>query len=719
MTATWDILFTHEFGKQFRRVPNTRTGKLEELFGRLSRDPFDRVPQAKRLRAKSRLFRARIGDFRLIYRVSKELKRVILLRIAPRGSVYDSMPTDMVDGEPIELLVPPPGASESPDTPVHEPDTDLSERFQPDSPPEGKTSDQAEPTLDEHELFLLGIPRELWSTILELRDESDFASAGLPDAVRERIEDYLTAPGAGQIGKLYRLAPQQGLADIRSAPLSEFLLELDPDQKAVVDRPLNRGPYLIRGAPGTGKTLVALNRLHRIWRERASEDLFDQGGEPWFGFVTFNRSLVQANEKLFERMLGGEPEPSVRFGTFDQMVNGMLTNHSNRAGDSSTELRIVQSDELERLLASVLKSYREQNPHDAVAGKLIEQHAVGFFEDEFEQVIRGNGIGTLEEYLSLSRVGCGVRLGRKQRESIWSMYGLWNSLLDEKGLWTWDGKRLHLLRLLESGEKAVRKANAIVADEVQDLTPVAIRILVRIVKDVRFLTLSADAGQSIYHRAPSWKEITPELRFTGGNSFILRRSWRMTKEIDRAVAPLRAADGEGDEMKGAVPVVSGPLPAWHVRPEWMHREMCCKFIKYCTDEREINPGQIAIICRYNTQVKSTCKHLLEKGIQAALVDRDTPLDAHADCVRVMTVHAAKGIEFPFVIVPFVSEGVYPSRRAMRQSLTPEEVDETLMRERKLLYVALSRASRFLFLISDPKAPSPFVADLQDEHWNTQ
>lgn len=715
MDATWDVLFTHEFGKQFGKVPNTRTSKLEELFDRLSGDPFGQITQAKRLRSKSRLFRIRIGDWRLVYRVSKEFKRVILLRIAPRGSVYGPMPSDVLDGEPISSLPREPSAPASPDTTVQEPAASRPEQRQPDIPAEGEFVDHSGPALDEHELFLLGIPRRFWPAILELQDESDIASAGLPDAVRERIEDYVTAPGAGQIGKLYRLAPQQGLASIRSAPLSEFLLELDPDQKAVVGRPLDRGPYLIRGAPGTGKTLVALSRLHRIWRERASEELFDQGGEPWFGFVTFNRSLVQANEKLFERMLGGQSAPLIRFRTFDQVVSKMLTKHSNDSGQSSANPRIVQSRELEELLESALASYQKQNPDDSVARKLIAEHAVGFFEDEFEQVIRGNGIGGLDEYLSLARVGCGVRLGRRQRESVWAMFDHWNALLEEKELWTWEGKRLQLLRLLESGEMKIRKANAIVADEVQDLTPVAIRILVRIVKDVRFLTLSADAGQSIYHRAPSWKEITPELRFTAGNSFILRRSWRMTKQIDHAVAPLRSADE--DDMKGAVPVVSGPPPAWRVRPESTHLELCRRFIKRCVEEREVNPGQIAVICRYHNQVRSVLDHLGEYGIRAALVDREAPLDAHDDCVRVMTVHAAKGIEFPFVIVPFVSDGVYPSRRAMKQSLTSDEVEETLARERKLLYVALSRASRFLFLISDTKSPSPFVADLQEEHWD--
>lgn len=714
MDATWEVLFTPEFGKQFSRIPENRVRKLEKLFGRLRDDPFDQIPQAKRLKSKSRLFSFRIGDFRLIYRIYKRARQVLLVRVAPRGSVYETLPPGPKEGQPIELLFPP--QQEPRSQPGLEKETET-----PSAPTrEGHSRDDAEettaPLLDEHELFLLGIPPNLWPSILALTDESNLANADLPAPVTERIEDYLTAPGKGQIGKLYRLSPQQGLRDIRKAPLSEFLLELDPDQKKVVERPLDRGPYLIRGAPGTGKTFVALHRLYRVWSERSTEDLFDQGARPWFLFVTYNRSLMNANQRLFERMVEHSDVSRVRFATFDQIVHRMLQRNENLfSAKRKANLRIPESDELETLILDTLSNYKKEIHTDATGRKLIDEHGAGFFHDEFEQVLNGNGVSELEEYLALSRTGCGVRLGKRQRESIWGMFRHWQKRLEDEGLQTWEGKRLHLLRLLESGDIEILKANAIVADEVQDLTPTAIRLMIRIVRDVRFLTLSADSGQSIYHRAPNWRDI-PELNFSG-KTLSLRRSWRMTREIDQAIAPLRVEDTDDAEMQAAIPVLSGPPPAWKVRPRSQHLELCRVFIEHYTGKHGVNPGQIAIICRYRKQVDDVLAHLNQSNLSAALVDRDTPLDAHSDSVRVMTVNAAKGIEFPFVIVPFVADGVYPSRRAKQQSRTEDELQEALQREQKILYVALSRASRFLYVLSDPEYPSPFLDFFDERYWD--
>ena len=61
-------------------------------------------------------------------------------------------------------------------------------------------------------------------------------------------------------------------------------------------------------------------------------------------------------------------------------------------------------------------------------------------------------------------------------------------------------------------------------------------------------------------------------------------------------------------------------------------------------------------------------------------------------VRMMTVHAAKGLEFDHVFVCGLEEGVFPSMRTM-------EDEEALEEERRLMYVALTRARKTLLLCS--------------------
>lgn len=66
-------------------------------------------------------------------------------------------------------------------------------------------------------------------------------------------------------------------------------------------------------------------------------------------------------------------------------------------------------------------------------------------------------------------------------------------------------------------------------------------------------------------------------------------------------------------------------------------------------------------------------------------------DTDRNVVRVMTIHTAKGLEFPVVFVPGMVEGQFPSKR-LRNS---EELEE----ERRLFYVAITRAMSELYISS--------------------
>ena len=66
------------------------------------------------------------------------------------------------------------------------------------------------------------------------------------------------------------------------------------------------------------------------------------------------------------------------------------------------------------------------------------------------------------------------------------------------------------------------------------------------------------------------------------------------------------------------------------------------------------------------------------------------LDRDADCVVMMTIHSAKGLEFPNVFLVGAEEGIFPGLKAIGE---PEEMEE----ERRLCYVAITRAMRKLYI----------------------
>ncbi len=82
---------------------------------------------------------------------------------------------------------------------------------------------------------------------------------------------------------------------------------------------------------------------------------------------------------------------------------------------------------------------------------------------------------------------------------------------------------------------------------------------------------------------------------------------------------------------------------------------------------------------------------LEKFLEsAALASDQDELKEHKNQVRLMTVHAAKGLEFPCVFIIGLEEGLFPYERE-------DDTKDSLEEERRLMYVALTRAKQKLYL----------------------
>jgi DNA helicase-2/ATP-dependent DNA helicase PcrA len=100
-----------------------------------------------------------------------------------------------------------------------------------------------------------------------------------------------------------------------------------------------------------------------------------------------------------------------------------------------------------------------------------------------------------------------------------------------------------------------------------------------------------------------------------------------------------------------------------------------------------------------------------------LTDADNEKEGDSDVVKLMTIHAAKGLEFPCVFVAGLEEGLFPNAMAIN---TREELEE----ERRLFYVAITRAkarlwltyagSRYRFGNLVQNEPSRFLAELPEK-----
>jgi ATP-dependent DNA helicase Rep len=114
------------------------------------------------------------------------------------------------------------------------------------------------------------------------------------------------------------------------------------------------------------------------------------------------------------------------------------------------------------------------------------------------------------------------------------------------------------------------------------------------------------------------------------------------------------------------------------------------------------------------------KNLIEQAQTIALLSRLDSKDAEADSVRLTTIHASKGLEFPHVFIAGCEEGLLPHTgdAVDAEDEGPQRVEE----ERRLMYVAVTRAQRSLTIswcrqrrrakAVVSRLPSRFIAEMK-------
>jgi DNA helicase-2/ATP-dependent DNA helicase PcrA len=103
---------------------------------------------------------------------------------------------------------------------------------------------------------------------------------------------------------------------------------------------------------------------------------------------------------------------------------------------------------------------------------------------------------------------------------------------------------------------------------------------------------------------------------------------------------------------------------------------------------------------------------------AALESGEGQADAWEDCVQLMTMHSAKGLEFPLVFICGMEDGLFPHQRSIAD---PNGLEE----ERRLCYVGITRAKQTLFIthaeqrrmhgMDSFSQPSRFINEIPAEH----
>jgi DNA helicase-2/ATP-dependent DNA helicase PcrA len=207
----------------------------------------------------------------------------------------------------------------------------------------------------------------------------------------------------------------------------------------------------------------------------------------------------------------------------------------------------------------------------------------------------------------------------------------------------------------------------------------------------------------------------------------LETSYRLTEEVLASAVAVASDPGplRATHSGPKVEVVASPSPKSEAEQIVVRLERIIGGSSYFAvdsgrgNEAEaagVGFGDVAVLCRTRAQWREILQALDRSGIPCHSVGEDEPHDPRSQKVAVMTMHAAKGREFEVVFVTGVEQGLVPLERQGVVS-DPNE-------ERRLLYVAMTRARRLLVLSYAgrrtlwgerlPGAPSPFLGDIPDD-----
>ena len=545
-------------------------------------------------------------------------------------------------------------------------------------------------------LTSLGVPIDWLPTLRLIRDEDHLLTVceKLPQDVSERLlnlgaGEFVTPPrplaperpvteASGIESRFYVVEDEEGLAAALRAPMDRWIAFLHPSQREFVTANF-RGPSKVSGSAGTGKTVVAMHRARHLAKQ--GEDVL------LTSFVTTLCDNIRHNLGKFCR---AEELERITVSTVHKQALTIV--QAAQPGITPAEFSLV---------SQYLKDFRER-------------HDPGFDDDfvrvEWEEVVRAQGIDSWAAYRKARRTGRGQGLGVAERKRLWRVFGAVLERLQEVGRLDWPGVSKRAAQLIENGD-VPSPYTAVIVDEVQDLTPPDLRFLKGLcAARPENLMVCGDAGQRIYSGGFSLKALGIDVR---GRARILRINYRTTEQIRKAADQVLGPNA--DDMDGGVEsrattrsLLRGPVPRLSGYASRNEEDSAAVVLIKAWLDSGLQPEAIGVFARTRYRIGHLAAALREADIPCELLgDRG---ESATNAVSLGTMHRAKGLEFKTVLALGCGDSLLPNRHVLRRAKNPADLERATNMEKRLLYVAMTRARDELKITWTGK-PSSFLAEL--------
>lgn len=499
------------------------------------------------------------------------------------------------------------------------------------------------------------------------------------------------------------------------------VLRLSPAQSDILDRISLRKDFLVKGAAGTGKSLVLMKALEKA--VRASREELGLGGEATVRLLTYTKSLVAWNA----------------------WISGLLNLD-------------LGTDTVSTVDKFLLERFRLRWPDKGIVYKLTDAMLEAFPETaggldraslalEAENFLWANMIGE-EEYVTglVPRSLMKKPLRAEARAEVWAAVTAARAAISDMKVIP---RNLAACMLTEAGTpRAGSQVDWTFVDEAQDL-PASVLAAIRL-HTRNACVLAGDSDQSIYVPGFSWKRAGIDV---SGRSRALTLNFRNTEPIHAFAEAFRARRLKGQTGKPGTETENGAdLTARATDPSGSHDESAresarddqsarvlgsldssapeayrpgppvslirpgagsgaaagetaldsvASQVAMLTGSIGYDPENICVIALKNDFLETVQEALSERlGIRARKIAETSFRFEESGVLRLSTMHSSKGLDFPAVIL------------VLDHTPRAESWDEATAERmfRNLVYVAATRAMELLTVIIPADASDPVILD---------
>lgn len=550
---------------------------------------------------------------------------------------------------------------------------------------------------NDRELLSLGVPEDLLPRIRTVKSESDLDTVQ-PSLPVEAYEGLFLVAAGDTVDQVLRAREtrvdrevdttdfsrsletpesqarfvvvdgEDELTAIMNAPLAQWRVFLHPTQRTLAtgDR---SGPVRVLGGAGTGKTVLAMHRAKWLGENRTPE------GKKVL-FTTFTRNLAFDIEENLTSFCSAATMNMIEIKNLDAWVYGFLRS-------MKYEHTIVYNRNEDASRGAWQRALALKDPRLALSER--------FYEEELDQVVLAQGVTSKDAYRSARRTGRRVVLTRSKRDAIWPVFEEYRAQLASRKLKEVDDAYRDAAELVsQRAAKGDCSYSAIVVDETQDFGPQALRLLRAMISpQPNDLFFVGDGHQRIYNRnRAAMGRCGIAIR---GRSRKLYLNYRTTEEIRRrAVALLEGCEiddlDEGQDENRRYKSLSHGEPPIIVSEQTAEAALSSAVNLVRKWQAARSQHTTTCVVAPTLALRDSAEGMFRKAdIQTHVIDANKKDAAEPNVVRFSTMHRAKGLEFDQVLVLAPERYLGP----------PDETAD----ERRLLYVAITRAKRAAALIT--------------------